>query len=137
MIAFKSPSTFPPPSSPSPPPFLIWAGKKSERLTEVQSTILDQIPKVGTRKAGWLWPLLRLQNSSLVEVLHQRDFFRTYVIILDALAIMIMQLCYQNYSLNTDGKFNFTCRVRCKYSPSITSHVAPKGWKNRYDFSHL
>lgn len=69
---------------PLPPslPFLLSAGKtykekltKNERLTDVQSTVvLDQILKMEARKAGSLWPLLRLQNSYLVEVLHQRDF---------------------------------------------------------------
>ena len=31
-------------------------------------------------------------------------------IILDALAIIIMQLCYQNYALNTGEKLNLTFR---------------------------
>ena len=48
-----------------------------------------------------------------------------------------MHLCNQNYAMKADEKSNLICRERCKHSLSITSHTAPNGGKNQYDFFHL
>ena len=79
---------------------------------------------MGARKAGSLWPLLRLQNSSLVSVLPKRDFleltslFRHYS----------RCSCYYNFAMMLSKlwteyrrKISSYPQERCKHSLSITS----------------
>ena len=57
-------------------------------------------------------------------------------IIFDALAIIIMQLCYKNYALNTGEKFNLTFRSVADIHSQLLRMPLQKAGKP-IQFSHL
>ena len=117
----------PPPSLlpiPPPPPFLLSEGKTRKFFKWEQEKQFHYGHYSGYR----IHLFLKCNTKGIFFNLHHH-----FGIILDALAIIIMQLCYQNYALNTGEKFNLTFRSVADIHSNYFA-CRSKRRENRYNF---